>query len=171
MIYAGRVLREIVTRPVSAAIALIELPATVNRSLREANELMETSRRQLESMQRQTTSALNQAERMNDLLSRVVRLTEPIEKAQRGGEYVAVGLRKVIFGDGLERAVEDAEAAAGDAERAALEAEEAADEADESADEADEAADEAGGVSDEADDELTDAAAGEPPAKEPGTGL
>ncbi len=121
MIYAGRVLREIVSKPVSAAVALIELPATVNRSLREANELMEASRRQLEAIQSQTGNALDQAERMNELLARVVRLTEPIEMAQRGGEYVAGGLMRVIFGEGLEGAVEDSETVSGSAEWAALE--------------------------------------------------
>ena len=116
--------REIVTKPFTAAIALIELPGQVTRSLRQANELMETSRRQLEAMQFQTDSALEQAERMNELLSRVVRLTEPIEKAQRGGEYVADGLKRAIFG--MERAVVDAEKAAIDAERAAIDSEDAA---------------------------------------------
>jgi hypothetical protein len=132
------VLTEIVTRPVKALVALVELPITARRSLDEVNQLMEVSRRQLEAMQRQTDSALDQAERMNELLSRVVKLTEPIERAQRGGEYVADGLRRVIFGDPpadpvegaaerVERAAADAEVAAEDAERAALEAESAAD--------------------------------------------
>lgn len=92
-------LTEIVTRPVKAAVALVELPLTAKRSLDEVNQLMEVSRRQLEAMQRQTDSALNQAERMNELLARVVKLTEPIEKAQRGGEYFAEGLRRMIFGE------------------------------------------------------------------------
>jgi F0F1-type ATP synthase membrane subunit b/b' len=119
------VLRELVTRPVSAAIALIELPATVQRSLKQANELMETSRRQLEAMQHQTDEALHQAERMNDLLGRVVKLTEPLELAARGSEYVGGRLKRVLLGDDgtLERAVADAEAAAHDAETAAAEAE------------------------------------------------
>jgi F0F1-type ATP synthase membrane subunit b/b' len=134
------VLRELVTRPVNAAIALIELPATVQRSLRQANELMETSQRQLEAMQDQTEEALRQAERMNDLLGRVVKLTEPLEFAARGGEYVGGRLKRALLGeDGtiddrgprLERAVEDAEKAAGDAEAAATEADAAAEEADE----------------------------------------
>jgi hypothetical protein len=60
---------------------------------------METSRRQLEQMQRQTDDALDQAERMNELLTRVVRLSEPLEKAQRGGEYAAEIARRVIFGE------------------------------------------------------------------------
>ena len=72
MIYAGPVIRELVTRPISAVIALVELPGTVRRSLSQANDLMEQSRRQLEAMQRQTDEALRQAERMNDLLGRVV---------------------------------------------------------------------------------------------------
>ena len=134
-----------------AVVALVELPLTARRSLEEVNQLMEVSRRQLEAMQRQTDSALDQAERMNELLGRVVRLTEPIERAQRGGEYVADGLRRVIFGEGvtatgaegarplddaadrIEQAAEDAELAAGDAERAALEAEDAAEVAEEAA--------------------------------------
>jgi len=125
------VLRELVTRPVSAAIALIELPGTVQRSLKQANELMESSRRQLEAMQHQTDEALRQAERMNDLLGRVVKLTEPLEFAARGSEYVGGRLKRALLGgDGtLERAVSDAEAAAGDAEKAAAEAEVAATEA------------------------------------------
>ncbi len=141
MNYAGSVLTELVTRPVQAVVALIELPMTARKSLDEVNQLMEVSRRQLEAMQRQTDNALDQAERMNELLTRVVRLTEPIERAQRGGEYVADGLRRVIFGDAataagaetldgtaerIEQAAADAELAAGDAERAALEAEDAA---------------------------------------------
>lgn len=102
-------LRELLTRPISAAAALVELPLTMRRSLEEANQLMETSRRQLEQMQRQTDDALDQAERMNELLSRFVRLTEPLEKAQRGGEYAAEIARRVIFGEEehqLERVVE-----------------------------------------------------------------
>ena len=154
--YAGIVLTELVTRPVQAVVALIELPLTARRSLEEVNQLMEVSRRQLEAMQRQTDSALDQAERMNELLGRVVRLTEPIERAQRGGEYVADGLRRVIFGEAatatgaegarplddaagrIEQAAADAELAAGDAERAALEAEDAAEVAEEAAEDAEE---------------------------------
>jgi hypothetical protein len=60
---------------------------------------------------------------MNDLLTKVVKLTEPIEKAQRGGEYVAGGLKRALFG--LERAVDDAESAALDAEDAAIDSEDA----------------------------------------------
>ena len=137
-------IRELVTRPVSAAIALIELPGTVQRSLRQANELMESSQQQLEAMQRQTDEALRQAERMNDLLGRVVRLTEPLESVARGGEYVGGRLKRALLGDEgaagpdggrIERAVTDAEAAAIDAEAAAAEAEVAADQADEVSDE------------------------------------
>jgi hypothetical protein len=133
------VIRELITRPIQAANALIELPWTINRSLRQANDLMEASRRQLEVMQRQTDEALVQAERMNEMLSKVVRLTEPIEMAAKGGEYAARAAKRVIFGDAsqsdervveaaaqAERAVEDAEQAAVDAERAAEEAERAA---------------------------------------------
>jgi hypothetical protein len=159
LVYADPVLTELVTKPVRAVVAIMELPITARRSLEEVNQLLEVSRRQLEAMQRQTDSALDQAERMNELLSRVVRLTEPIEKAQRGGEYVADGLRRVIFGepgsdgksepepvdnveraDQVERRVEqatsEAELAAADAERAALEAERAAEVAEEAAEDA-----------------------------------
>ena len=98
---------------------------------------MELSREQLEVMRRQADQALEQAERMNDLLARVVKLTEPLEKAQRGGEYVGEQLKRVIFGE--EQAAEDAarhaEAAAKDAEAAAEDAEEAAEEAGEAAEE------------------------------------
>jgi methyl-accepting chemotaxis protein len=131
------VIRELITRPIQAANALIELPWTINRSLRQANDLMEASRRQLEVMQRQTDEALVQAQRMNEMLSKVVRLTEPIEMAAKGGEYAAGALKRVIFG--AEQAAVDAESAAGDAERAALEAEEAASHADNAAEEAEEA--------------------------------
>jgi hypothetical protein len=64
---------------------------------------------------------------MNELLTKVVRLTEPLEKAQRGGEYVAGGLKRAL--GGLERAVLDAERAANDAEQAAVDSEGAAAEA------------------------------------------
>src|SRR5688572_11497709 len=154
--YAQAVLRELITRPIQAANALIELPWTINRSLRQANDLMEASRRQLEVMQRQTDEALVQAQRMNEMLSKVVRLTEPIEMAARGGEYAAGALKRVIFGDGqvaegptpeaidrAERAVIDAERAASDAESAAVEAEEAASHADQASEHAAEHADDA----------------------------
>ena len=103
------VFREIVTKPVGAVVALIELPGTVTTSLKQANELMESSRQQMEAMQTQTDSALAQAERMNELLSKVVKLTEPIDRAARGGEYIAGGLKRAIFG--LEKAVQEVEAA------------------------------------------------------------
>jgi uncharacterized protein YoxC len=125
------VLRELVTKPFSAAIALIELPITMRRSLEQANELMETSRRQMEQMQRQTDSALDQAERLNDILGKVVRLTEPLEKTYRGGEVVGGALKRAIFGEGdsvesAERAARHAEAAADEADRSAADAESAA---------------------------------------------
>jgi hypothetical protein len=92
------VLREIISWPISAARRAIELPRSMERSIREANELMEVSREQLEVMRRQADEALQQAERMNDLLGRVVRLTEPLERAQRGGEYAAERLKRALFG-------------------------------------------------------------------------
>jgi len=132
------VVRELITRPISAVVALVELPGTVQRSLRQANELMESSQQRLEAMQHQTDEALRQAERMNDLLGRVVKLTEPLEFAARGSEYVGGRLKRALLGEEgapemrgerFEHAVEDAEAAAVDAEAAAGEAEEAATEA------------------------------------------
>ena len=133
--YSGRVLTQLITKPIQAAVALVELPLTARRSLEEVNRLMEVSRQQLETMQRQTDSALDQAERMNELLSRVVKLTEPLERAQRGGEYVVGRLKQMIFGEEAaredevqraEQAAELAEAAAEDAETAADDAEDAA---------------------------------------------
>jgi uncharacterized protein YigA (DUF484 family) len=91
--------REMVKLPFDAARAAIELPRNMSRSVREANELMEVSREQLELMRRQADQALEQAERMNELLARVVRLTEPLERAARGGEVVAEGLKRAIFGE------------------------------------------------------------------------
>ena len=76
----------------------------MQRSIREANELMEVSREQLEVMRRQADQALEQAERMNELLARVVKLTEPLERAQRGGEYVGEGLKRALFGPEEDRA-------------------------------------------------------------------
>jgi hypothetical protein len=107
------VLRELVTKPFQAAVALVELPLTARRSLDEVNRLMEVSRQQLETMQRQTDTALDQAERMNDLLAKVVKLAEPLERAQRGGEYVVGGLKQMIFGEesGGQPEVEDTESA------------------------------------------------------------
>jgi hypothetical protein len=92
------VLREIISWPISMARTAIDLPRSMERSIREANELMEVSREQLEVMRRQADQALEQAERMNELLGRVVRLTEPLERAQRGGEFAAERLKRAIFG-------------------------------------------------------------------------
>ena len=95
----------------------------MQRSINEANDLMEVSREQLEVMRRQADQALQQAERMNELLGRVVKLTEPLERAQRGGEYVAGELKRAIFG--AERATIEAEVAVEEAKEAIAEAEEA----------------------------------------------
>jgi hypothetical protein len=105
------VLREIISWPISMARTAIDLPRSMERSIREANELMEISREQLEVMRRQADEALEQAERMNELLGRVVRLTEPLERAQRGAEYVGEGLKRAIFGpeEAAARASIDAE--------------------------------------------------------------
>src|SRR6266498_3860570 len=81
------------------ARAAIQLPRSMERSIREANDLMEVSRKQLEVMRRQADQALEQAERMNELLGRVVRLTEPLERAQRGGEFAAGALKRALFGE------------------------------------------------------------------------
>jgi hypothetical protein len=128
------VLREIVSWPISMARAAIDLPRNMERSIREANDLMEVSRKQLEVLRRQADQALEQAERMNQLLARVVRLTEPLERAQRGGEYVGERLKRAIFGD--EGAIEEAaiEEAAIEAE---IEAEIVAEEAEQVLNEAD----------------------------------
>jgi hypothetical protein len=116
-------LRELISWPISTARAVIELPRTVERSIREANDLMDVSRRQLEAMRRQADEALEHAERMNELLGRVVKLTEPLERAQRGGEYVSEALRRAIFG--AEQAAIDAKGAAEDAAGAAEQAQSA----------------------------------------------
>lgn len=115
------VLREIISWPISAARTAVDLPRAVERSIREANELMDASREQLDVMRRQGDEALEQAERMNELLGRVVRLTEPIERAQRGGEYAAERLKRAIFGaeEAAARASIDAEVIA--EERAVVE--------------------------------------------------
>jgi hypothetical protein len=112
------VLREIISWPISAARAAVDLPRTMERSIREANELMEVSREQLEVIRRQADDALEQAERMNDLLGRMVRLTEPLERAQRGGEYAAERLKRAIFGpeEAAARASIDAEVIAEETE-------------------------------------------------------
>jgi pantothenate kinase len=93
------VVRELISWPFNMARAAIELPRAMERSIREANDLMEVSRKQLEVMRRQADQALEQAERMNELLGRVVRLTEPLERAQRGGEFAAGALKRAIFGE------------------------------------------------------------------------
>ena len=105
------VLREIISWPISVARAAVDLPRAMERSIREANELMEVSREQLEVIRRQADDALEQAERMNELLGRIVRLTEPLERAQRGGEYAAERLKRAIFGpeEAAARASIDAE--------------------------------------------------------------
>lgn len=90
--------------------AVIELPRTTERIIREANDLMEVSREQLDVMRRQADQALEQAEKMNELLARVVRLTEPLERAQRGGEYVGGRLKRALLGE--DQAVEVADPAA-----------------------------------------------------------
>lgn len=104
-------LREIISWPISVARTAVDLPREMERSIREANELMEVSREQLELIRRQGDDALEQAERMNDLLGRMVRLTEPLERAQRGGEYAAERLKRAIFGaeEAAARASIDAE--------------------------------------------------------------
>jgi hypothetical protein len=112
------VLREIISWPISMARTAIELPRAMERSIREANDLMEISREQLEVMRRQADEALEQAERMNELLGRVVRLTEPLERAQRGAEFVGEGLRRALFGpeDAARASIDDAARASIDAE-------------------------------------------------------
>ena len=124
------VLRELISLPINAARTAIELPRSMQRSINEANQLMEVSREQLEVMRRQADQALEQAERMNELLSRVVKLTEPLERAQRGGEYLGEQLKKAIFGaqeagELTEEAARRTLEAAQDAEGAAQGAEEA----------------------------------------------
>jgi hypothetical protein len=93
------VLRELISKPISTLEALLDFPRKVERSVRQANELMDVSQEQLEVMRRQADEALAQAERMNDLLARLVRLTEPLEKAQRGGEFVSEQLKRVLLGE------------------------------------------------------------------------
>jgi hypothetical protein len=125
------VFRELISWPVSAARTAIELPRSMQRSINEANALMEVSREQLEVMRKQADQALEQAERMNELLARVVKLTEPIERAQRGGEYIGEQLKKAIFG--AQEAGEMTEAAARKTLQAAERAESAAEHAEEAA--------------------------------------
>jgi hypothetical protein len=93
------VLRDLITWPISMTRAVIELPRTTERIIREANDLMEVSREQLDMMRRQADQALEQAEKMNELLARVVKLTEPLERAQRGGEYVGGRLKRALLGE------------------------------------------------------------------------
>lgn len=121
-------IRELISLPFNVARAAIDLPRSMQRSINEANDLMEVSREQLEVMRRQADQALEQAERMNELLGRVVKLTEPIERAQRGGEYVAGELKKAIFG--AEQATIEAEVAVEEAKDAQAKAEEAAEDFD-----------------------------------------
>lgn len=92
-------LRELITKPISTINAVLDLPRTMQRSVRQANELMDVSQEQLEVMRRQADEALAQAARMNDLLARLVKLTEPLERAQRGGEFVSEQLKKVLLGE------------------------------------------------------------------------
>jgi methyl-accepting chemotaxis protein len=121
------VLRELITWPLSAARTAIDLPRTMQRSIDEANELMAVSREQLELMRRQADQALEQAERMNELLGRVVKLTEPLERAQRGGEFIGEQLKRAIFG--AQEAGEMTEEAARRTLEAAQDAEHVAEEA------------------------------------------
>jgi hypothetical protein len=93
------VLRELITKPISMINSVLDLPRSMQRSVRQANELMDVSQEQLELMRRQADEALAQAERMNDLLARLVKLTEPLEKAQRGGEFVGEQLKRVLLGE------------------------------------------------------------------------
>jgi hypothetical protein len=120
------VLKELITKPISTLTAVLEFPRTMERSVRQANELMDVSQDQLEVMRRQADEALAQAERMNDLLARLVKLTEPIEKAQRGGEFVSEQLKRVLLGEAAaaaERAKAEANRAEAEADRAEAEAE------------------------------------------------
>jgi hypothetical protein len=93
------VLRELITKPISMINSVLDLPRSMQRSVRQANELMDVSQEQLEVMRRQAEEALAQAERMNDLLARLVKLTEPLERAQRGGEFVGEQLKRVLLGE------------------------------------------------------------------------
>jgi hypothetical protein len=125
------VLRELISWPISMTRAAIELPRAMERSMRDANDLMEVTREQLEVMRRQADQALEQAEKMNELLTRVVKLTEPLERAQRSGEYVGDRLKRAIFGpeevaQGAQGAADQALDTADDAEIAAETAEEPA---------------------------------------------
>ena len=57
-------IRELIRWPYTTARTVIELPRAMERSIREANELMEVSREQLDVMRRQADQALDQAERV-----------------------------------------------------------------------------------------------------------
>jgi hypothetical protein len=116
------VLRQLITKPISMVSGLIDFPRTMERSVRQANELMDVSQEQLEVMRRQADEALAQAERMNDLLARLVKLTEPLEKAQRGGEFVSEQLKRVLLGEEIDQAAKQVEAEV----EAEIEAEESA---------------------------------------------
>jgi hypothetical protein len=121
------VLRQLITKPISMVSGLIDFPRTMERSVRQANELMDVSQEQLEVMRRQADEALAQAERMNDLLARLVKLTEPLEKAQRGGEFVSEQLKRVLLGEEVDAAARRVEAEVEAAEvEAEVEAEESA---------------------------------------------
>jgi hypothetical protein len=102
LLYADLVLRELISRPISMINSVLDLPRSMQRSVRQANELMDVSQEQLEVMRRQADEALAQAERMNDLLAKLVKLTEPLEKAQRGGEFVGEQLKRVLLGEATE---------------------------------------------------------------------
>jgi hypothetical protein len=102
------VLRELISRPISMINSVLDLPRSMQRSVRQANELMDVSQEQLEVMRRQADEALAQAERMNDLLAKLVKLTEPLEKAQRGGEFVGEQLKRVLLGEATEAEAEAA---------------------------------------------------------------
>jgi hypothetical protein len=104
------VLRELITRPISMINSVLDLPRSMQRSVRQANELMDVSQEQLEVMRRQADEALAQAERMNDLLAKLVKLTEPLEKAQRGGEFVSEQLKRVLLGEDAEAEMRRVEA-------------------------------------------------------------
>jgi hypothetical protein len=161
------VLREFITRPIGMVAALLDLPRTLERSAREANALMEISREQLELMRRQADEALAQAERMNDLLGRVVKLTEPLERAQRSAEDVTGRLKQMLFGEeegtGLASRDQRAENLARQAQRAeaaAIQAESAADDAEVAAEDAEVATDDAETATEEAEDAAADAVEG-----------
>jgi hypothetical protein len=108
LLYADLVLRELISRPISMINSVLDLPRSMQRSVRQANELMDVSQEQLEVMRRQADEALAQAERMNDLLAKLVKLTEPLEKAQRGGEFVGEQLKRVLLGEASEAEAEAA---------------------------------------------------------------